>query len=77
MSYSIKRECWNEHTFNGYEDSPYWRIFFEGHLIGLTDNGKYWDIDNCNPPLKFDRYIKDNLKRIIKECKLKIRLINK
>jgi hypothetical protein len=45
MSYQIKRECWNEKTYNGYEDVPYWRIDFKGLSFGLTDDGNLWSIN--------------------------------
>lgn len=75
-SYQIKRECWNEHTFNGYKDSPYWRISFEGYVIGVKDNGEHWDINNRNYFNDYN-YIRGKLKRIIKECRLNIRLKKK
>lgn len=70
MSYKIKRECWNEKTYNGYTDSPYWRVSVRDRLIGLNDNGTFWAIDNM--PLSFINF--EDLERIIKECKLKIKL---
>ena len=73
--YTIQRECWNEKTYNGYEDSPYWRITLDGghHVIGLNDDGKFWSI---NGRAIFDpRYLEDRLAAIISECKLNIKLI--
>lgn len=70
--YTIKRECYNEKTFNGYTDNPYWRIEFSYHKIGLKDDGKFWSIVNgvdCD-----NEFVKQELKRIIEECKLKINL---
>ena len=72
MRYQLKRECWNEKTYNGYEDAPYWRIDIEGSSFGLTDEGELWAIGNL-PINDFDI---DDLNIIIKECKLPI-LINK
>jgi hypothetical protein len=69
MSYQIKRECWNEKTYNGYEDVPYWRIDFKGLSFGLTDDGNLWSIGNL---LITDFNIED-IKNIIKECKLSIK----
>lgn len=70
--YQIKRECYNEKTFNGYTDSPYWLIEFDYYKIGLKDNGTFWSIDNdikINRPL-----VKEKLQIIIEECKLNITL---
>lgn len=68
MHYQIKRECWNEKTFNGYEDSPYWRIDFSGLSFGLMDDGYLWPIG------KFTIYDSDIMiiHTIISECKLNI-----
>jgi hypothetical protein len=68
MSYQIKRECWNEKTYNGYTDNPYWRIDFRGLSFGLTDNGKLWSIGN----LKITPTNIDDIRNIISECKLSI-----
>lgn len=70
MRYQIKRECWNEKTYNGYEDAPYWRIDFRGLSFGLTDNGKLWSIGN----LIISEIDIFDIKNIIKECKLKIKI---
>ena len=71
MSYRIKRECWNEKTYNGYTDNPYWRIDLENGLnFGLTDKGDIWCM-NIGYPI--DDYIKGDIRRIIKECKLNIK----
>ena len=70
--YQIKRECYNEKTFNGYIDSPYWLIKFDYYTIGLKDNGTFWSIDNdieINRPL-----VREKLQIIIEECKLNITL---
>jgi hypothetical protein len=69
MSYSIKRECWNEKTYNGYEDAPYWRIDFKGLSFGLTDKGNLWSIGN----LQITDFNIEDIKDIIKECKLPIK----
>jgi hypothetical protein len=68
MRYQIKRECWNEKTYNGYTDNPYWRIDFRGLSFGLTDNGKLWSIGN----LKITPTNIDDIRNIISECKLSI-----
>jgi hypothetical protein len=68
MSYQIKRECWNEKTYNGYTDNPYWRIDFRGLSFGLTDNGELWSIGN----LKITPTNIDDIRNIISECKLSI-----
>jgi hypothetical protein len=72
MRYKIYRECWNEKTFNGYVDSPYWRISFDGYEIGLKDDGKIWSI--INGVVLPMCYINIALKTIIEECKLNIEI---
>jgi hypothetical protein len=71
MNYNVKRECWNEKTFNGYEDNPYWRIDFRGLSFGLKDNGMLWSIGNQGLS-EIDIL---DIQRIIKECKLEIRFL--
>ncbi len=73
MIYSIKRECWNEKTYNGYEDAPYWYITFSFYKIGLNDKGEFWCIGTFID-IK-TQYVKDILNNIIDECKLKINLV--
>jgi hypothetical protein len=68
MQYSIKRECWNEKTYNGYTDSPYWRIDFRGLSFGLKDDGQIWSVGN----LKITDQNIEDIKTIISECKLPI-----
>ena len=68
MRYNIKRECWNEKTYNGYEDSPYWRIDFKGKSFGLKDDGQLWSIGN----LEITFHDREDIETIIKECKLNI-----
>jgi len=68
MNYNVKRECWNEKTFNGYEDNPYWRIDFRGLSFGLKDNGMLWSIGN---KVITNTDILD-IQRILRECKLEI-----
>jgi hypothetical protein len=75
MRYSIKRECWNEKTFNGYEDAPYWYITFSFYEIGLNDKGEFWGINNSITDVN-KHYFKDILNNIIEECKLKINLVD-
>jgi len=72
MRYNIKRECWNEKTFNGYEDAPYWRIDFRGLSFGLNDSGQLWSIGN----LKITNQNISDINQIIKECKLSIDTIS-
>ncbi len=67
--YKIERECWNEKTYNGYTDAPYWRIMLEGgNVYGLTDEGKLWSISN----LLITDYTKVEIQKVIDECKLNI-----
>lgn len=68
MNYNVKRECWNEKTFNGFEDNPYWRIDFRGLSFGLKDNGMLWSIGNKG--ISEIDFL--DIQRIIKECKLEI-----
>jgi hypothetical protein len=70
MRYTIKRECWNEKTFNGYTDNPYWLISNNGCEYGLTDAGKLWSTSN----LLITEYTKEMIKNIITECNLNIQL---
>lgn len=72
MSYNLKRECWNNKTFNGYEDSPYWRIDFRGLSFGLADDGHLWSIGNS----KISETDITDIQKIIEECKLSIKLNN-
>lgn len=72
MSYQIKRECWNDKTYNGYEDAPYWRIDYLGNSYGLTDKGNLWSISSLPYfPIITEQNIID-IQIIINECKLKI-----
>ena len=71
MSYQIKRECWNEKTFNGYVDNPYWKIDFEGLGFVLNDDGRVWS----SIGIKISEHALDKIKTIIKECKLNIDII--
>jgi hypothetical protein len=68
--YAIKRECWNEKTYNGYEDNPYWRINLYDNGYGLKDNGELWCIGNSF----INEHIKHEIQTIINECKLNITL---
>ena len=70
MKYRIKRECWNEKTYNGYTDNPYWKIDTIGLSFGLTDEGKVWVMDRYFPNV--NDVHKDIIRNIIKECKLNI-----
>lgn len=69
--YSIQRECWNDKTYNGYTDNPYWLIMCEGCKYGLTDNGKLWSIGN----LLITPNNRLMIQTVIDECKLNIKLI--
>ena len=71
MSYQIKRECWNEKTYNGYTDNPYWRIDFRGLSFGLKDNGELWSIGN----LTITDFNIEDIENIITECKLSIKIL--
>lgn len=74
MRYRIERECWNENTFNGYEDRPYWRITLSGgNEYGLTDEGKLWSISN----LLITDHTKVEIQKVIDECKLQITISKK
>jgi len=72
MSYQIKRECWNEKTYNGYTDSPYWRIETNGLSFGLKDSGEYWMIGNN----RFDNPAHTLvIKEIVLQCNINIKKI--
>ena len=73
MRYRITRICWNDKTYNGYTDSPYWRIEFNGYDIGLTDEGQFWDISNSHFNIDTP-HIRETIETIIAECKLPIKL---
>ncbi len=68
MRYQIKRECWNEKTFNGYQDNPYWKIELKGLGFVLCDDGRVW----CSNGIKMTDFYLDDIRTIIKECKLNI-----
>ena len=72
MTYQIKRECWNEKTFNGYVDNPYWKIELKGLGFVLTDDGRVWSSDGIN----MTEFYLDDIRTIIKECKLNIDIIS-
>tara|TARA_R110000868_G_scaffold353638_7_gene614828 strand:+ start:889 stop:1116 length:228 start_codon:yes stop_codon:yes gene_type:complete len=72
MRYQIKRECWNDKTYNGYEDAPYWRIDTSGLSFGLTDEGKLWPIGQH---FSITNTNISDIDTIIKECKLQIKII--
>ena len=75
MSYLIKRECYNEKTYNGYKDNPYWKVVFDYWEIGLRSDG-YWVMCNQITPTKNDhKYIKERLKTIVTECGINIKNI--
>jgi len=75
MRYQIFRECWNEKTYNGYTDSPYWRIVIAGgYEIGLKDDGTFWNIKNNGYDIN-QAFITDTLITILIECKLNITLL--
>ena len=66
--YVIERECWNEKTFNGYQDNPYWRIDFQDMGYVLLDDGRVW----CTNGMEISDPVLDDIRTIIKECKLNI-----
>ncbi len=72
MQYQIKRECWNEKTFNGYVDNPYWKIELKGLGFVLNDDGRVWSSDG----IKMTEFYLDDIRTIIKECKLNIDIIS-
>jgi hypothetical protein len=72
MQYQIKRECWNEKTFNGYTDNPYWKIELKGFGFVLNDDGRVWSSDG----IKMTEFYLDDIRTIIKECKLNIDIIS-
>jgi hypothetical protein len=72
MQYQIKRECWNEKTFNGYTDNPYWKIELKGLGFVLNDDGRVWSSDG----IKMTEFYLDDIRTIIKECKLNIDIIS-
>jgi hypothetical protein len=75
--YNIERVCWNEKTFNGYTDSPYWLISLEGKTsqFGLADNGQVWVIYKVgNEPDVITSPVQDAIERVIRECSLKIKI---
>ncbi len=74
MRYTIKRECWNSKTYNGYEDNPYWRITFSYHTIGLSDDGTIWSLKGDNLKIDLD-YIVKYIENILNECKIQIKNI--
>lgn len=76
MNYNIKRECWNEKTYNGYRDNPYWRIEFSWYVIGLSDDGKFWGIGIIEQSVVKNDYVRDMLNMVINDCKLQIVLVN-
>lgn len=76
MNYNIKRECWNEKTYNGYRDNPYWRIEFSWYVIGLSDDGNFWGIGNIEQSVVKNDYVRDMLNMIINDCKLQIVLVD-
>jgi hypothetical protein len=72
MNYQIKRECWNDKTFNGYEDNPYWKIDFRGLGFVLNDDGRVWS----SIGIKLTEFHLSVIRTIIKECKLNIDIVS-
>ena len=71
-NYKIEREHHSQHTYNGYEDSPYWRITIEGNqVIGLKDDGKWWKVSKVYYD---DGSVERWLESIIKQCGLDIQV---
>lgn len=75
MSYQIKRECWNEKTYNGYTDNPYWRIDTRGMSFGLNGNGEYWVIGTQVDTHPW--WFKEDLEKIVSECRIHITSVHK
>lgn len=71
-NYKIMRECWNEKTYNGYTDSPYWRVTLPGgETVGLKDDGTWWKINTSMS----DEMITAALSAIASQCNLNIKTI--
>jgi|TARA_R110000803_G_scaffold112660_4_gene181023 hypothetical protein len=78
MSYSIKRICWSDKTYNGYEDNPYWLIKLESERdsLGLNDSGELWRIYKSElTPISITDFTRAYVENVIEECKLVINLI--
>ncbi len=71
LHYTLVRECWNEKTYNGFTDNPYWKIEFDGYQIGLKDDGHYWSL--INDVDVNQSHIKEKLISICVECKIGIK----
>ena len=74
VDYTIVRECWNDKTFNGYEDAPYWRISFDFYVVSLKDDGTYMVMYPPSETHQVNWHIEKALKAIINECMLNIEL---
>lgn len=68
--YEIKREAWNEKTYNGYIDNPYWLIRFDEKKFMVKDNGEVNPIGGHNAEVT--ELEKIRIKEIVKECNLNI-----
>ena len=72
MSYQIKRECWNDKTYNGYEDAPYWRIDFKGFDFPVKASIPYTD-----KPVEFYKWWCDNKEQVTMTFQEKLILFDK
>lgn len=73
QNYKIEREHHSEKTYNGYTDSPYWRVTLEGgQVIGLKDSGDWWKIEKT---YSSDEVIAAALSEIVGQCNLNIKTI--
>ncbi len=72
LKYQIVRECWNEKTYNGYTDNPYWKISWDWYEIGLFDDGRFWNVHGVAFTKKQIQEIKKDLTYILKDCKIKV-----
>jgi hypothetical protein len=71
-NYRIERECWNEKTYNGYTDNPYWRVQLnDGQVIGLKDDGSWHGIRTWSN----NAVIIACLSEIVTQCHLNIKTI--
>lgn len=72
--YEIYRECWNQRTFNGHTDNPYWRISWAGFQIGLKDSGAWWDINGNHEEMTDvdSKAISEAIRGIVSECNINI-----
>lgn len=70
--YKVIREAWNEKTFNGYSDNPYWRISFDENDFMVSDNGEITNISNHSNTHEPTPSEIIRIKEIVKECNINI-----